>query len=71
MDEDEEADAPRLIYRVLQAAFDGIEEVKGAICAGELLPDTVFACGEALGVIAKAKALVGRDIDDVTKDNRR
>lgn len=27
-------------------------------------PDTFFAFGEAIGTISKAKALLGRDIDD-------
>jgi hypothetical protein len=28
-----------------------------------LVPDSAFAIGESAGVLAKAKALVGRDID--------
>jgi hypothetical protein len=43
------------------AAFDELAKTFGQ--AGLLNADTAFACGEALGIISKAKALVGRDID--------
>lgn len=49
------------IHGVLTSAFHDIAALHGHV--DDVSPDTAFAIGEALGVIAKAKALVGRDID--------
>jgi hypothetical protein len=48
------------IHRTLQVVFEEL------LCVSNfdgLSLDTIFALGEALGIITKAKALVGRDID--------
>ena len=65
MDESEvlEARAGRqFLFDSLQRAFEDLATYRGALPDG-ISTDTAFAIGEALGVIAKAKALVGRDID--------
>jgi hypothetical protein len=51
------------LHALLQAAFDNLETVRGNVpeAAGR---DTLFAVAEACVAIGKAKALVGRDIDD-------
>ena len=49
------------IHKVLSIAFSQIAVLHGQI--DDVSPDTAFAIGEALGLIEKAKALVGRDID--------
>jgi hypothetical protein len=49
------------IHAVLRHAFDEIAMLRGQCDKVSL--DTGFAIGEALGTVAKAKALVGRDID--------
>lgn len=50
------------VHATLQECFEAMAALYGK-CDG-LSTDTVFAIGEATGIIAKAKALVGRDIDD-------
>ena len=54
---------PRQVHAVLAQAYDTVLGLYGRI-GTDLGPDTAMSIGEALGVIAKAKALVGRDIDD-------
>jgi hypothetical protein len=54
------------IYENLALAAGLISEVRGAL-DGTVRADTAFALGEALGILAKAKALVGRDIDERPK----
>lgn len=47
---------------------DAYEKVKDAYIQRELplmSADTAVAAGEALGSLSKAKALIGRDIDDM------
>jgi hypothetical protein len=46
----------------MQEAYLELVKIRGT--AGFLATDAAFACGEALGVISRAKALVGRDIDE-------
>jgi hypothetical protein len=58
---------PQEVHAVLQQAFDALCGLYGKI-GTDLGNDTAFAIGEATGIVAKAKALVGRDIDD--KGNR-
>jgi hypothetical protein len=58
---------PQEVHAVLQQAYESVLCLYGRI-GNELGNDTAFAIGEATGIIAKAKALVGRDIDD--KGNR-
>ena len=53
---------PIEIHAVLQRAWDGVASVHGEL-GHDISPDTAMALGETLGLIAKAKALVGRDID--------
>ena len=45
-----------LAYNAMKALYGHIEGVS---------PDAAFAMGEALGMLGKAKALVGRDIDQL------
>jgi hypothetical protein len=53
------------VHKSLQQAFDILAVMYGNI--PPMSTDTAFALGEATGLIAKAKALVGRDIDDARK----
>ena len=46
----------------LQIAFEEVLRISGNLDGLKI--DTVFALGEALGILAKAKALVARDVDD-------
>lgn len=48
-------------HRLMEEAFVQLAKIRGR--AGELAVDAAFACGEALGTISRAKALIGRDID--------
>ncbi|HXI78177.1 MAG TPA: hypothetical protein VNH21_13630 [Steroidobacteraceae bacterium] len=57
---------PRELHAILQAAFDALAALQGRVPGG-ISADTAFAVGVATGQIAKAKALVGRDIDDLEK----
>lgn len=50
------------VHAVLQQAFHDVLSLHGELDS-DVSPDTAFAIGNALGVIEKAKALVGRDID--------
>jgi hypothetical protein len=54
------------IHAKLLIAFEAMLSVSASINESQppLKMDTVFALGETLGVIMKAKALIGRDIDD-------
>lgn len=54
------------IHAQLVTAFEAVLSVSASLNESRppLKMDTVFALGETLGVIMKAKALVGRDIDD-------
>jgi hypothetical protein len=49
------------IHAILRQAFTALVAMQGR--ADRCSPDTAFAIGSALGTIAKAAALVGRDID--------
>lgn len=51
------------VHETLEIAFETLAELRGQL-EGDLRTDTAFALGEALGTVFKAKALVGRDIDD-------
>ena len=53
----------REVHAVLQKAFDTLFALYGKI-GPDMGSDTAFSIGEATGIVAKAKALVGRDIDD-------
>ena len=46
---------------LMQEAFEHMATIGDH--AGFLTLDAAFACGEAVGSISKAKALIGRDID--------
>jgi hypothetical protein len=54
------------IHAVLQKASDGLKMLHGQL-GNDVRPDSAFAIGQALGTIDKAKALIGRDIDDAAK----
>ena len=56
---------PLELHRILQEAYDTLQVVRARGLAMTIGPDTAFALGEALGTIAKAKALVGRDVDQL------
>jgi hypothetical protein len=49
------------IHGVLTKAFGDIAALLGHV--DDVSPDPAVAIGEALGLLGKAKALVGRDID--------
>jgi len=51
------------IHAVLQQAYDDVAKLHGNL-PDDTRPDSAFAIGEALGQLSKAKALIGRDIDD-------
>jgi hypothetical protein len=57
----------RALHAVLQECWTSLMAVRSAGMPDGSSTDTSFAVGEAAGVIAKAKALVGRDIDDAWK----
>lgn len=57
-------DAIREAYAALQAAHDAVATILGMEAITVMGPTTLVAIGEALGTIAKARALAGRDIDD-------
>jgi hypothetical protein len=48
-------------HGILASALELVISVRGLLQGAS--SDTLFAAGEAAGVISKAKALVGRDID--------
>jgi hypothetical protein len=50
------------VHGVLREALDRLARLHGEL--DSVSTDTAFAIGEALGMISRAKALVGRDIDD-------
>jgi hypothetical protein len=58
-------DRLKTAHGLMLQAFETLAEVRGR--AGALSADVAFACGEALGVISRAKALVRRDIDERSK----
>jgi hypothetical protein len=51
------------IHQILQTAFDQIHEITKENLS-DISTDTVMAIGYAVGCVSKAKALIGRDIDD-------
>jgi diacylglycerol kinase family enzyme len=57
------------LHAILQAAFDSMATVHGNVPNGTG-NDTAIAVGYALGSLSKAKALVGRDIDDAIAKTR-
>jgi hypothetical protein len=65
-------DELRRLHAVLQRAFDELAAFgfRGRL-PDKLASDTAFAVGEALGTLSKAKALVGRDIDDAKRNAGR
>jgi hypothetical protein len=56
------------VHGTLQSAFEEVLRVSNNFDG--LKTDTIFALGEAIGILAKAKALVGRDIDDAAIEAR-
>jgi hypothetical protein len=52
------------LHADLLAAYRIIEEYRGDLPAGTSV-DTAFSVGEAMATLGKAKALVGRDIDQL------
>lgn len=58
----------REIHAVLQKALDDLLTLYGQVDG--LSPDTCLAIGYAMGTLSKAKALVGRDIDDAKARER-
>ncbi len=56
------------IHSSLAAFRDELIEIRRLAIADHASLDTLFALGELTGVCMKAKALVGRDIDDRLKD---
>lgn len=56
-----------VVHGILQVAFDGLSQMSRAGAPVGISIDTAFACGEVTGLLAKAKALLGRDIDDARR----
>jgi hypothetical protein len=56
---------PEEIYGLLKQTWETLVPIYGRVDL--LSPAAAFACGEALGTISKAKALVGRDLDEQAK----
>lgn len=52
------------LHEKLQLMFEELGALRKDPVLYETGTDTVFALGEVMGVLSKAKALVGRDIDD-------
>lgn len=50
-------------HATLEAAYLTVLSLRGQL--EHASTDTIFAIGEAAGLIAKAKALLGRDIDQL------
>jgi hypothetical protein len=59
------------VHAILNAAYEAIGQLKSGnherLLDG-LGSDTLVAIGYAMGSIGKAKAMVGRDIDDARRD---
>jgi hypothetical protein len=53
----------RELHAILERAFKELAEVHGQVPEGTGV-DSALAVGYTLGCLSKAKALVGRDIDD-------
>jgi hypothetical protein len=53
----------RELHAALQQVADALAAMRGN-WPPEMRPDTAHAIGYATGAVSKAKALVGRDIDD-------
>ena len=63
----EKEEALKRVHEMLHAAHDEVENIRRSLHIDHLSPDSAFAIGHALGVIERAKALVGRDIDDARR----
>jgi hypothetical protein len=59
--------SPHEIHKQLTIAFEAMLAIRETEFTAAVGMDTIFACGEALGIVSKAKALAGRDIDKVTE----
>jgi len=55
----------RDMHRTLDECMCALLGIREGGLHHNCLTDTAFALGEALGTILKAKALVGRDIDEL------
>jgi len=53
--------SPEAIHAILQDAYERLTVLRGS--TDQVSTDSAFAIGECVGQLAKAKALVGRDID--------
>jgi hypothetical protein len=51
------------VHETLRQAFEKVLGLSEGEWPDGLSQDSVFAIGEAIGILSKAKALVGRDID--------
>jgi hypothetical protein len=56
--------SPEAIHAVLLDAYGRIASLRGNV--DTVSGDSAFAIGECLGQLSKAKALVGRDIDNAS-----
>jgi hypothetical protein len=54
---------PLEIYAVLEEAYEKVRTLSGNF--ENVSANSAFAIGEACGILSKAKALVGRDIEDI------
>ena len=64
-------DRLKLAHDMMASALQAVVGTAAYIVNGsDFSPDTAFAMGEAAGAISKAKALLGRDIDDMERAAR-
>jgi hypothetical protein len=59
--------SPAEIHKQLTIAFETLLSIRETGFTAAVGMDTIFACGEALGIVASALALAGRDMDKVTE----
>jgi hypothetical protein len=57
------------VHAVLDQAYQLLASLYQQL-PDEIGSDTAFATGESIGVLAKAKALIGRDIDQALERKR-
>lgn len=65
-------DNPEMValHATLQKAYELVLTLRVPDWPEGIGSDTAFAIGEAAGILSKAKALVGRDIDDARRQQR-
>lgn len=57
------------IHAILTTAYGAVAALYGHL-PPEISVSSAFAIGEACGVLSKAKAMIGRDVDDIQTDKK-